>query len=190
MSRNMRLGRGKNAVPEEFQADFDEFMDEKDSDLSREIALLRTLYLEIRSILNTEGNKIVLFALQQLRAALQLDPEKEKTTLQVLNQFFSPKPLSLDDVTKLAGLLETISRVADRRKKIAEGYSLKVELNEEKLVKFLQVCVLPYLNREQRQLVVEKASNFRLDRALSTVPDPVDMRVFESGDTGNQVQDS
>ncbi|MDE2104429.1 MAG: hypothetical protein KGL39_44755 [Patescibacteria group bacterium] len=167
-----KLPRGKRQVPEEFQQDFDEFMASKTpTDLAEEIALLRTLYLEARAARDHAGTKTIYFAHSALKDSLELNEEGAEKALKILEKFFLPTPLSLDEAVKLSGILKEVVKAAETMTKISEGFSLKVDINERVLIKFLQVCVLPYLDRAQRAAVADRAQRFSISRALAEVPE-------------------
>ena len=183
-----------HGVPLQYAGLYQEFIqDDKPFDLRREMALLRTLFVETRNNLDAgkldKANKIEEAIVEQLSASLKGSPEKMRPLLTLIGQTVRQvlddelditSGMDLDEAEGLGRLLETISRVAERMKKIQEGVKLQVQIDTNILVRFLQHVVFPEIPEvERRQRMIMRASRMGISRVeqLPAVGDEEVLRV-------------
>jgi hypothetical protein len=165
-------------VPKKYDGIYQDFLqDDKPFDLRREMALLRILYIEARELLdNANSDKSTLIeeeVLKKLSHIFKGSEEKVKPILDVVSQTLKSvlsnelpsENLTLSDIDAISKLLETISRVAERMKKIQEGVKLQVSIDTNILVKFLQKVVFPeVVEPDRRNRMIMRASRLGLSR--------------------------
>ena len=159
-----------------FQAFYEQ---EKPLELLSEIAYLRTLGVELRQTIerNREGNRQELLEAfcKKLASALvesgMSDSDVDELTEEMFNElddilleYIGPaKPLSAVEIGLLSEHIETISRVAERAKKIKDGFTLNIDLGnvQSYLLRYTQQCILSVItDRFQRSQIVENTRAF------------------------------
>lgn len=159
-----------------FQAFYEQ---EKPLELLSEIAYLRTLGVELRQTIerNREGNRQELLEEFKKRLATTLiDAGMEESDLEefteevaddlddILLEYIGPaEPLSPADIGHLAEHIETISRVAERAKKIKDGFTLNIDLSNVHghILRYTQQCILSVVtDRYLRSKIVENTRAF------------------------------
>ncbi len=183
--------------------DFDEYFSKNQpTDLNEEVAILRTLLLEARYNAEQRHNELIppahagiMAMLRKLLVDLETDEcwiyEFEKAVAgplsRTLDRHFGSRQLTMDEIWKLTNIIKTTSGVVETMKKIQEQQFLKVDITEVILIKFAQVCVLPYTDRRQQRAIAEAASNFNVDKAMSMVPQAITVEGTEVEDDDDAV---
>ncbi len=167
-----------------FQAFYEQ---EKPLELLAEIAYLRTLGVELRQTIERgrEGNRQELLESFGKKLATSLidagmaDNDVEEFTEEMVNElddtlleFIGPaKPLSALEIGLLSDHIETISRVAERAKKIKDGFTLNIDLSNVSsyLLRYTQQCILSVVtDRYLRSQIVENTRAFLTTGSRST----------------------
>ena len=173
---------GVPGVPALYTGLYQDFLnDPKPFDLRREMAMLRSLFVEARTNLdshtNEKGEKIEKEILQRMASQLDADKETIKAILSVagnaihavLQEELDLSCMSLEHSIELGGFLEQISRVAERMKKIQEGVKLNVAIDTTVLMRFLHTVVFPVVpEHDRRNRMVELASQVAVSAAPQT----------------------
>lgn len=193
-----RIKHGKYAqteimlgVPPKHLRTYQEFLKtEKPFDLSRELALLRTIFVELREAMDERRPQKVAAFLEQLTHELtrtligrKLNPEMSKILAEdylipviydtfVLMWGVGVTMLDPDEAKDMTYILDTISKVAERMKKIQEGVTLNININAEMLTRFLVNVVFPSVPEpERRSQIAGRARQFSVTaRRTVTVP--------------------
>lgn len=198
-----RIQHGKYAqteialgVPPKQLRNFQEFLrTEKPFDLSRELALLRTLFVELRESLDERRPQKVATFLEQLHTEFVRALVERKLNPEIAEQlsrgFLIPvvhdnfvlmwgvgiSMIDPDEAKDLTFILDTISKVAERMKKIQEGVTLNVSINAEMLTRFLVNVVFPSIPEpDRRQAIAGRARQFSVSaRRTVDVSNVVDL---------------
>lgn len=190
-------------VPAQYEGIYQEYLNsERPFDLRKQYAFINALYHEMRdtATLKAEArteactNGVV----ADLRAALhKADPaqlEKLSTFIRdsmdrnMHMSFPLTGRLNMDDLETLTQVLERISRVASTMKKIVEGVELKVSIDFDMLLRYVQHVILPILpTQELRSQAAIRTRAFSIGRFRPEEVAQLDGLVIESPDTGQQL---
>lgn len=169
-------------VPSRFTGVYQDFLNNpKPFDLRSEMAMLRTLYMELREHLDSQSvgklDHVTDKVLDELAPKLKGSEELVQFLLTTVGQTLKATLMeemdiswsaSKDNIRELSDLLEKISRVAERMKKIQEGAKLEISLDVNLITRLLTTVVLPEVPEpDRRARIMQKASML----AISTVND-------------------
>ena len=172
-------------VPKEYHGIYQDFLsDKKPFDLRREMALLRTLFVETRnkmeaSCLN-KAAEIEDALAKKLDHGMKGDPERKRKLISLVlscarevlqDELDLTAGLTIDEAKDLTWMLDTVSKVAERMKKIQEGVKLQVSIDTNILIRFLQQAIFPETPEpERRQRMLMRASQMGISRVVSEDP--------------------
>jgi hypothetical protein len=179
MQAQIKHGRYAQAgilgIPAKHEGIYQDFMQsERPFELKVQFATMNALYRELRELLDDRAlsrrDGILKELSSRLMETLKGNPEKvakyveytvahlDEVLLAYVPMFFT---LSAGDLMMLADLLEKISKVAMNMKKIQEGITMKVEIDQKYLVSFVQQVVMPlFPSYELRQQLVQRMIQF------------------------------
>lgn len=176
------------SVPEKYKGVYQEYLDSpRPFDLRQQYAIINALYYELRDIVDSRvGARLQALdeefkdSLTSALAGTEPSPEKilkatkisqiaSNTMLYLLPQFVPVSTmLAQKDIESLSDLLERISRVAERMKKIQEGVELKVHIDMDMILKLTREVFLPILPTPQlKELALVRIRTFFLTRSGS-----------------------
>lgn len=181
-----RVTHGRTAAPELLgipknqQVTFQQFMDkEKPLELLEEISYLRTLGVELRKTIERNRQESRQEMLDDYRTRMESffieqgwDDEELKAASaeltedmdDLLLEYIGPaEPITADDIATLTKHVEAISRVAEKAKKIKDGFTLNVDLGNVHAIlqAYTQHVVLPNVKcRLTRSNIVEDTRAF------------------------------
>lgn len=167
-------------VPPKYVRTYKEFLhSEKPFDLSRELALLRALYVELRDSIEenrpARAQAFIDYARGRFLRCLISMKMNPVVAEEVVGKFLVPiledalavcwdqKGLGLDleEARELTGILEAVSKVAERMKKIQDNVTLSVNINAEMLTRFLVNVVFPSVpEASRREAIASRARQF------------------------------
>lgn len=148
-------------------------------DLRKQFGMLNALLYEMREVMDQRAAGRITALLDGVATDLRswlFNQPKEKVdalvsrvqsivTEQVREHIPFSGRLTPDDLTQLGDELERVSRFAEKMKKINEGVELKVHLDFDTILRFLQQVILPILpTPQQRALAVQKTRDFAQGR--------------------------
>lgn len=178
-------------VPKTEQLTFDEFHAlNKPFELTTELAYLRTILVEQRKAMEVQrdtARDTFLEDLQERSIHHLLEANMKESVVEklvdalhpiwvsIIEAYYGPvEPLQPEQFQMLADMIEKISRVAEKAKKIREGITLNVEFKNvgQILVRFVRECMfseihdpLPKTARELRANIVARVRNMNLTGA-------------------------
>lgn len=167
-------------IPQNQHLTFQQFYEqEKPLELLQEIAYLRTLGVELRKSIDRNRQEARDELLDEFEAMIQdflvengFEDEgiavakkelREEADLILESHMGPAEPITADDIEKLRNHIEAISRVAEKAKKIKDGFTLTIDMGgvHPVLMAFTQQVVLPNItDRLQRSQIVESARAF------------------------------
>lgn len=167
-------------IPQNQQLTFKQFYEqEKPLELLQEIAYLRTLGVELRKSIDRNRQEARDELLEEfsimmsdflIEAGFENDDittaleELKKEMDFILEAHLGPAdPITPEDIAELRNHIEAISRVAEKAKKIKDGFTLTVDMGNVHpiLMAFTQQVVLPNVtDRFMRSQIVESARAF------------------------------
>lgn len=167
-------------LPKNQQVTFQQFMEkEKPLELLEEISYLRTLGVELRKTIERNREESRQEMLEDYRTRIESffieqgwEDEELKAASSELTQdlddllleYIGPaEPITADDIANLTKHIEAISRVAEKAKKIKDGFTLTVDLGNVHniLQAYTQHVVLPNVKcRLTRSAIVQDTRTF------------------------------
>lgn len=177
-------------VPQNQSLTFKQFYEQENPlELQREIALLRTMYLELRAALERNQGDSRGEMIEDYKARMEgflADCGLSDEVIQdrvaelgedlddLLLEYIGPaEPITAEDIVMLRDHIEAVSRVAEKAKKIKDGFTLNVDLGNVHniLVQYTQQVVLPNIkDRFLRSKIVEETRAFQsrgIQKAIS-----------------------
>lgn len=161
-----RPNRRTAGVPFRYVRTYQEFLAEnRPFDVSRELAMLRTLQVELRDIIDGRApirlKKMSDDAAEAVRARVsraddRIQPDAlfrivSEEVNRILQTSFAVPATSSAEIREMSVLLERTARVADTLKKIQEGVKLDVTINHDMIVRILQMAVFPAVPESDRR---------------------------------------
>lgn len=174
-------------VPARYHGAYQSFLaDPRPFDLRNEMATLRALYVEIRENVDVQTeNKVEDITgklVSKLSARLKGNPEVMKkictlvgqTAEEILREEIGVTWIGVETGRELGNILEQISRVGERMKKIQEGVKLEVSIDTNVLIRFIQQVIFPAVpeaDRRQRIIAGAQAMAISAPAQQETMPE-------------------
>lgn len=185
VTHGLRSSRKTLGIPEAYHEIYQEFLEsDTPTDLRRELAQQRTLFVELRDALLSGDKreecavKLVGFVKQQLED--DVPPGLLETysvslvegMVDILKPYMPLTTMNLETAESLSKHLTQAARIAAQMKRIQEGMVLKVEMDQQVVVRILQQVIFPVIvDEDQRRAIAERASQFALRRTMQqTLP--------------------
>ena len=191
-ARDTRPNGKVAGIPHQYARTYDDFLnDPKPFDMQRELATYRTLYVELRDIIEGRMPHRVRNVAQGIEARVRtrvvgseveldalLEINREEIEAALLNSFAIPLT-STEEIMEAGKLLGLVVKAAETMKKMAEGVKLDVTINTELIVRILQIAIFPVIPEpDRRQRILTALNGMALGPVVEhpTLPDVSYMR--------------
>lgn len=178
VTHGLTASRKVLGIPETYHDVYQEFYEsDAPTDLRRELALARTVFVEVRDALlsGDKRDECAVKIVGALREHLgddvppglfdQYAVSLVEAIVPILKPYMPLTNMKLEVAKDLTKILGDVAAIAMKMKKIQDGLVLKVEVNQQVLVQFVQQVIYPVItDSSQRQAIAERASQFALRR--------------------------
>lgn len=181
-------------VPKRYHGQYQAFLaSDKPFDLRNEMAILRTLVLEMRDVVDVNieirSGQIAHRFADRLRKLFEEEDSTDveplvRTCTDAILQVLSTELLSLSSMGELREVSDMVGKVvkaAEVMKKIQEGVKLEVSIDTNLLIRFVQTAIFPVItDMEQRRQIIQRAFllGLRAPQPGEYEPSPVTGEVY------------